>query len=104
MASQDNEVESEKDKTVGQAGTVEDSVKDAQTTPVDEPAVEHDAPADDKGSDDSSKPSDNDELAKWKAMSRKNEDRASANYKAFQSADAELKAAKTQIARLEAKA
>ena len=84
MASQDNEVESEKDKTVGQAGTVEDAVKDAQTTPVDEP--------------------DNDELAKWKAMSRKNEDRASANYKAFQSADAELKAAKTQIARLEAKA
>ena len=82
MASQDNEVESEKDKTVGQAGTVEDAVKDAQTTPVD----------------------DNDELAKWKAMSRKNEDRASANYKAFQSADAELKAAKTQIARLEAKA
>ena len=104
MASQDNEVESEKDKTVGQAGTVEDSVKDAQTTPVDEPAVEHDAPVDEKGSDDSSKPSDNDELAKWKAMSRKNEDRASANYKAFQSADAELKAAKTQIARLEAKA
>ena len=94
MASQDNEVESEKDKTVGQAGTVEDSVKDAQTTPVDEPAVEHDAPADEKGSDDSFKPSDNDELAKWKAMSRKNEDRASANYKAFQSADAELKAAK----------
>jgi hypothetical protein len=44
MASQDNEVESEKDKTVGQAGTVEDAVKDAQTTPVDEPAVEHDAP------------------------------------------------------------
>ena len=32
MASQDNEVESEKDKTVGQAGTVEDAVKDAQTT------------------------------------------------------------------------
>ena len=31
MASQDNEVESEKDKTVGQAGTVEDAVKDAQT-------------------------------------------------------------------------
>lgn len=45
-----------------------------------------------------------DELAKWKAMSRKNEDRASANLKAFQSADAELRQARTEIARLQAKA
>lgn len=96
-----NEAEGEKAQQT-ETGTVEDADKDVQTASGAEPDPHEDGG---KSTNDSSgERAEGDELAKWKAMSRKNEDRASANLKAFQSADAELRQARTEIARLQAKA
>lgn len=100
MTLEDNtEAEAEKAKQE-EAGKAAESVKDEAAAPESkqpDPQKGADVPADD------GKPAEGDELAKWKAMSRKNEDRASANLKAFQSAEAELAKVRTENAYLIAK-
>ena len=100
MTLEDNtEAEAEKAKQE-EAGKAAESVKDEAAAP------ESKQPDPQKGADvpaDEGKPAEGDELAKWKAMSRKNEDRASANLKAFQSAEAELAKVRTENAYLIAK-